>query len=374
MKNLLLILVAVMLVSAMILTGCTEPTPTTSVVPTTEETEATPTTSVVPTTEEPEVITLRYASMDSDTSWTAEHSLNPWIDAVESATNGRVTFEVYWSNTLSNPMDNWESVKSGIADAGVLAMPFWPGLAPLSDVISLPFLGIESAEQGSAVFWKLYEEFPSIRDEFKDIHLMFVGVSNPNVLITSEKQVKTLEDMSGMKVRVTGGPPTEYLKALDASPMLVPMVDVYMNLQKGVIDGVLASWTSVQSMSFYEVADYVTNVPVYSTYAARGMNLDVWNNLPSDIQDAINSVSGFDRSVLFGKTQFDDHVKVVRTELKELGHDMIEYTPPASELERWREAAEPIWEQWLNDMEAAGHPEAQEILDRALELVETYRP
>lgn len=363
MKKLFLILVAIVLGSAFIIAGCAEPAAEPAAAPA-------PTPAPTPTPEKPEVITLRFASMDSETSWTAEHSLNPWIEAVEKATNGRVKFEVYWNNTLSKPMDNWESLKSGIADAGVCAMPFWPGLAPLSDVISLPSLGIVSSEQGGSVFWKLYEKFPSIREEFKDIHLMFVGVSNPNVLITAEKQVKTLEDMKGMKFRVTGGPPTEYLKAMGASPMLVPMVDVYTNLQKGVIDGVLASWTSVESMKFFEVAKYVTNVPVYSTYAVRAMNLDVWNSLPPEIQDAINNVSGFERSVLFSKTQFDDHVTVVREE----GFGMIEYTPPADELARWQADAKPIWEQWLNDMEAAGHPEAQDILDTALELVETYRP
>jgi TRAP-type C4-dicarboxylate transport system substrate-binding protein len=367
MKKLLLILAAILLVGVLILAGCSESTPA-------QTTSATSAPTAAPASTPTQVITLRFASMDSDTSWTAKYCLIPWIEAVDKATGGRVKFDVYWNNTLSNAMDNWESLKSGISDASVLAMPFWPGLAPLSDVISLPFLGITSSAQGSAVFWKLYEKFPSIREEFKDIHLLFVGVSDPNVLITAGKQVKTLEDMKGMKFRVTGGPPTEYLKAIDASPMLVPMTDVYMNLQKGVIDGVLASWTSVQSMKFYEVAQYVTNVPLYSTYAARGMNLNVWNSLPSDIQDAINSVSGFDRSVTFGGAQFDEHVKVVKSELKDLGKTMNEYTPPASELARWQEPAKPIWDDWLKKMEAAGHPEAKDILDSALQLIDTYRP
>ena len=308
--------------------------------------------------------------MDSETSWTAEHSLKPWIEAVDKATNGRVKFEVYWSNTLSKPMDNWESVKSGIADAGACAMPFWPGLAPLSDVISLPSLGIVSSEQGGAVFWKLYEEYQSIHNEFNDVHMMFSGVSNPNIFITKDKPIKTIEDVKGMKIRVTGGPPTEYLKSLGASPMLVAMVDVYTNLQKGVIDGVLASWTSVQSMSFHEVAKYVSEVPVYSTYAIRAMNVDVWNSLPSDIQDAINSVSGYDRSVLFSKTQFDDHVGVVKAN----GYGMTVYEPTEEELAEWKDAAMPIWEQWVSDMEDAGYHEAQDILYTALELVETYHP
>jgi TRAP-type C4-dicarboxylate transport system substrate-binding protein len=364
--KILLIIITVLLSSTLILSGCSGESPTTATSPTTEEPEVTP-------TEEPEVITIRYASMDAETSWSAQHSTIPWAQDVERVTNGRVKVEVYWSNTLCAPMDVWESVKSGVADAGDMAMPFWPGLAPLSDVISLPFLGIDTAAQGSAVFWKLYEQYPSIRDEFKDIHFMFVAVSAPAVLITAEKQVKTVEDMKGMKVRVTGGPPTTYLESLGASGMLVPMVDVYTNLQKGVIDGVLASWTSVQSMSFYEVTEYVTNIPVYSTYCVRGMNLDFWNKLPPDIQDALNSINGFDRSVLYGKTQFDDHTAVVKSELKDLGHEMIEYTPSESEMAKWQEAATPIWQEWLKDMEAAGHPEAQEILDTTLELVETYR-
>ena len=362
-KKYLILLTLGVLSSLLLLASCSEsaPAPTSSTTPT-------PTPS--PTPAEQEVITLRFASMDSDTSWTAEHSLIPWTKAVEEATNGRVKFEVYWSNTLSKPMDNWESVKSGIADAGVCAMPFWPGLAPLSDVISLPSLGIVSSEQGGSVFWKLYEKYPSIQDEFKDVHLLFSGVSNPNIFITKDKPIKTIGDVRGMKIRVTGGPPTEYLKALGASPMLVAMVDVYTNLQKGVIDGVLSSWTSVQSMNFHEVAKYVSEIPVYSTYAIRAMNVAKWNSLPPDIQEAITNVSGYDRSVLFSKTQFDDHVGVVKAN----GYGMTVYEPTEEELVPWKDAAMPIWGQWVSDMEAAGHPEAQDILDTALELVETYRP
>ena len=358
-----LIIIIVILSSTLILSGCGEDSTTATTVQSTEA-----------TTEATEVFTIKYASMDAETSWSAQHSTIPWAEEVERVTDGRVQVEVYWSNTLCAAMDIWESVKSGVADAGDMAMPFWPGLAPLSDVISLPFLGVETAEQGSAAFWDLYEQYPSIRDEFQDIHFMFEAVSAPAVLITTGKQVKTVEDMAGMKIRVTGGPATDFVESVGASAMLVPMVDVYTNLQKGVIDGVLASWTSVQSMSFYEVAEYVTNVPVYSTYCVRGMNLDFWNSLPSDIQEALNGINGFDRSVLYGKTQFDEHTDVVKIELKELGYEMIEYTPTASEMADWQEAAMPIWQQWIDDMEEAGHPEATEILDTALELLETYRP
>jgi TRAP-type transport system periplasmic protein len=36
---------------------------------------------------------------------------------------------------------------------------------------------------------------------------------------------------------MTGGPPTDMIKALGAVPLLIPMTDIYISLQKGVIDG-----------------------------------------------------------------------------------------------------------------------------------------
>ena len=315
------------------------------------------------------VVTIRYATMDAKQSWTAQHSLIPWMTDAEKAANNEIKFEPYWSNTLSKPMDNWESVKSGVADAADCVMAFWPGLAPLSDVISLPFIGVESAEQGGAVFWRLYEKYPSIQAEFKQVHVLFLGVANPNILMTVDKQVKTLDDIAGLKIRVTGGPPTAYLKLINVSPMLVAMTDVYMNLQKGVIDGVVASWTSVESMKFHETIKYIANIPFYSPYAARVMNGNTWKRLSPEVQDAITSVSGYERSVLFSKTQFDDHVKVVRAK----GYDLVEYTPTPEELAQWQQSARPIWDKWVQDMTAAGHPEAQEILDTTLALLKSYK-
>ena len=316
------------------------------------------------------VVTIRYATMDAKQSWTGQHSLMPWWADVEEATNNQVKFEPYWSNTLSKPMDNWESVKSGVADAADCVMAFWPGLAPLSDVISLPFIGVESAAQGSAVFGQLYEKFPSIQAEYKDVHFMFIAVANPNVVMTVKKKVKTVDDLVGLKIRVTGGPPTSYLKSINASPMLVAMTDVYMNLQKGVIDGVVASWASVESMKFHETINNIVNIPFYSPFAARVMNLNTWNRLSPEIQAAVTSQSGLERGIMFGKTQFDDHVAVV----KQKGYDIEEYTPSKQELAQWQKSAEPIWQKWVADMAAKGHPEAQEILETTLDLLSKWKP
>ena len=57
---------------------------------------------------------------------------------------------------------------------------------------------------------------------FKENLKMFMSfqlwTSHPYFLITSKKQVKTMEDIKGLKIRVVGGPPTDQMKALGAVP------------------------------------------------------------------------------------------------------------------------------------------------------------
>ena len=79
--------------------------------------------------------------------------------------------------------------------------------------------------------------FRRIQDEFKDVKVLLFYTSEPYTLITRNKPVKSIEDIKGMKIRMTGGPPTDMMKLLGGVPMLIPMPDSYISLQKGVIDG-----------------------------------------------------------------------------------------------------------------------------------------
>src|SRR4029077_8539711 len=105
---------------------------------------------------------LTFADQNSPTGWGPAHALYPWAKQVEEATRGRVKVEVYPSPTLIKGIDMWKGVRSGIADIGWCVQGYWPEQTPVSDVMSLPFLPISSAEKGSEAMWKLYEKFPSV--------------------------------------------------------------------------------------------------------------------------------------------------------------------------------------------------------------------
>ncbi len=211
-------------------------------------------------------IKLTLADQNSPTAWGPTHALQPWVKQVEEATKGRVKIQVYPSQTLIKGVDMWRGIRSGIADIGWCVQGYWPEQTPLSDVASLPFLPITSGEKGGEMLWKLYEKYPAMQREFGDIQPLVLYTSSPNMVISPKKEIRTLEDFKGQKLRVLGGPPTEMAKALGAVPTLIPMPDVYQSLDKGVIDGALVPWEAVQGFRLYELAKSYTIAPFYVAY------------------------------------------------------------------------------------------------------------
>jgi TRAP-type C4-dicarboxylate transport system substrate-binding protein len=316
-----------------------------------------------------EPIVLRFAHQNPENGLSSVNAVGPWLKQIEEATGGKVKIQPFYGQTLAKGKDMWNATKMGITDIGWCFHGYWPGMTPVSDVISLPAMPFASAEKGSEILWKLYEKFPEIQKEYKDVKVLLFYTSPPYTLITVNKQVKTMADLQGMKIRMTGGPPTDMVKLLGGVPMLIPMPDNYISLQKGVIDGMGAPWEAIHVWRFYEVAKHFTEVPFPAVYFSVVMNKQKWDSLPKDVQDAIMSVSGEAGSKFWGKHFFDDMRATGLEKVKEAGNgdNVVSLSP--EERQKWIDVGgKPIWNTWVKDMEAKGVKNAQEILDATLQL------
>jgi TRAP-type transport system periplasmic protein len=320
-------------------------------------------------------VKIRYADQNSATGWEGSHAAQPWLDQITAATNNAVTFETYYSQSLFKGTDAWTSTKYGVADVAMMVHGYWAYQTPLADVMTLPLLPFKSAKQASGIIWQLYEKYPSLQDEFKDNHVLVTYASDPYILITNKKQVKTLEDIRGMQIRVTAGPPVNMIRLLGATPVTKSMPDSYLALQKGEIDGMAVSWEAILSFRLYEVVKYYTYMPLFSVYLSQAMNNERWDSLPQYIRDQIKSVGGLKGSLFWGENQFDTAAAEGRSIVKKQGLEMVEYTMPDEELARWRAVAgQPLWDAWVKKMTEKGLPEAKEILQTTQKMIETYSP
>ena len=315
-------------------------------------------------------ITLTLTDHNAPNSLVEKNGILPWVKRVEEATKGRVKIRVFGSQTLAKAPDCWKAVKSGVADIGWCFGGFWPDMTPLAEVITLPMLPIRSSEHGSEVFWKLYEKFPAIQREYADVKPLWLFTTEPFVLVTTKKPVKTMEDIKGLKIRMGGGPQSDQIRALGANPVLVPMPDSYIAMDNGVVDGGGYPWEAIYSFRFYEVVKHYTIVPLSVGHLSLAMNKAKWNSLPKDIQDQIMSVSGLEGSKAFAREAFDPSRTMVTELVKSGKAEGTMYTLPPEEVARWTKiAGEPIWQDWVKRMEAKGLKDAKEILAATLEML-----
>jgi TRAP-type transport system periplasmic protein len=314
--------------------------------------------------------TFSLADQNSPTSLYELHAIGPWAKRVEEATKGRVKIRVYPSQTLVKATEAWKAVKGGIADIAWCFHGYWADMTPNTDVLTMPFLPFPTAEKAGEVAWTMYERYPVIQKEFEDVKVLMLWISNAHILLSNKRLVKSLDDIKGMKIRVTGGPPTEQIRAMGGVPMLMPQPDVYDALDKGVIDAAAASWEAMHGYRQYEVARYQTIVPMSSIYFSMVMNKQKWNSLPKDIQDQIMSVSGLEGSKAMGKGAYDSAKDVIEKTLKDNNIKFERYVVPEEDVARWRKiAGDPVREAWLQKMEAKGNKQVRELLAAVEELI-----
>ncbi len=314
-------------------------------------------------------IKLTFADQNSPTGWGPSRALTPWVKQVEDATKGRVKIQVYPSQSLVKGVDMWKAASAGTIDIGWCVQSYWPDLTPLSDVVSLPGLPFKSAEKSSEVLWKLYEKFPAIQKEYTAVQPLALYTATPFFILTTKKQIKSLEDVQGMKIRIVGPPSTAHFKAIGGVPTPMPMPDVYQALDRGVLDGASAPWEALHAFRLYEVSKFITIAPLATVYFSICANRAKMQSLPADVRDQIMSVGGLAGSKFWGKNFFDSAQQGVEAALKEAKKELVRYDLPAAEVQRWNKLAEPVHEDWVKRNEAKGHKEAREILNTMLSML-----
>lgn len=308
------------------------------------------------------VIELKYGHHNKPLSFAQKYAQTVWVKKVEEATQGKVKVTIYPAATLFKPRDAYDACISGIADMAWGFIGLFHSRFPLSDMVSLPLLGLKDAEMGSLCMWHLYEKFPAVRKEYKDVKVLVLHTHRGGPIGTS-KPVHRLKDFKGLKIRTPGGGPLELMKATGASPMKMSPDAIYLNMEKGVIEGWTIDPEGAEGRKLQEVTKYYILPYSYVGCFWIIMNKDKWNSLPPDIQKQIMSVSGKFGARFHGKAWDRAAIEaeeILIREIKKRGGEAV--TLPSEDIAEWRKIAKGIWNKEVARWEAKGLP-AREILD-----------
>lgn len=288
----------------------------------------------------------------------------PWCDKLNKDSGGKLKCQIYPAMQLGGtPQQLFDQVKDGVADIVWTVPGYQAGRFPVVEAFELPFM-VRDSERASRGLW-LYA-MKNASAEFKGVKPLLFHVHDGSLIHSTRKQVKTLEDFKGLKVRAPTRQSTKMVTALGASPVPMPLPQAAEALSKGVIDAAMIPWEVVPAMKFEEITKFHTEAPageaqMSNTVFVLAMNPAKYDNLPPELKKVIDANSGAERSAWVGKVFAEDAAPGRKS--AEVRKNTF-YTLPLAEFKRWEAATAGVADEWVKDMNAKGF-DGKRLLEEA---------
>jgi TRAP-type C4-dicarboxylate transport system substrate-binding protein len=280
-------------------------------------------------------------------------------ELVSAKTGGEFTINVSYGG-LSKNRENLDGISIGAFEMAQFCAGYHPDKNRLITVLELPFLGVENLDQEVAVSHAVYAH-PAVQEEMAQWNakiLMTSPMPQYNIVGTGAPR-DTLDKMSGMRVRATGGLGKAF-EAVGAVPTSVTATEAYQAMESGVVDTVAFAQHAHLSFGTINQADWWTaNLNPGTVNCPVVVNTDAYDSLSDEHRAALDS--SIDESIAHYLANYGELLKKWDSVLAE--KDVAKVELSAGELDAFRaKAADPIRDAWIKDIEAQGLP-GQELYD-----------
>lgn len=235
---------------------------------------------------------LTYATYIPDTF--AMTKADVWfMNEVTRRTNGRITFEKYYSGSLLKASDILPGVSSGAADIGnSVPSAYNRQDYPLSN-ITLPFITTR-VDSLTYAFKDLYDKNPQFRKEYESrgLKLLYAPAYAENT-IWSTKEIAKPADVKGLRVRAVLAV-GDSLAKMGASIVAIPFPDAIDGMRRGALDAMSATpFDTGVSAGLSEIARFGSDAGSMGVYAvsATVINQKTWAALDAETQKIMETVA-----------------------------------------------------------------------------------
>ncbi len=300
-------------------------------------------------------VTLRFQHFVSPASANPTYFMQPWADAIEEQSDGRIKVELYPFMQLGGAAPSqYDLIRDGAVDGGWVIPGYQPNRFPEAEAMELPFMTTKSGEEASAAAWEFTQAY--LMDDFADVHVIAAHMHGPGIVHKRGQSVETVEDFAGLKLRGPSRPATLLLEKLGATPIGMPVPQFPEALSKGVVDGGVITWEMSPSLKLNELTDSHTDVAgdraLYNLYFIWAMNKDVYEGMPDDLRAIIDANSGMMASKWAGRAHDTGDV-VGRDLMAADGNEIAQLSE--DETARIKALGEEVTTDWIAEMDDKGY-------------------
>ena len=207
-----------------------------------------------------------------------------WLtEQLAKRTNGRFKLDVVTFPELG--MTGAELIRLlniGTIDAGEVVTGYVSGEFPLIEGAQMVgvYENLDQARRAYEAWMKLVAE-PNAK-QMGGVPISTLAFTTQ--LLWSKFPVNSLADIKGKKIRIFAKAQADYMTALGATAVSIPIGDVYSALERGVIDGCVTGPEIAAGFKYHEVVQYVTDLLLGPGAGYVVVSDKAWRSLPADMR------------------------------------------------------------------------------------------
>nr|MBA2450394.1 TRAP transporter substrate-binding protein [Chloroflexota bacterium] len=214
-------------------------------------------------------------------------------ELAEAKTGGALEIQLFANNVLGQEREVVQQVQQGLVDMMMSGTAIWGAVAPKLQIIDLPFLWRDYDHVNKVMDGEVGQAFTQYMAETAKARPMgFCDSFGFRNVVTRSKEVKTAEDLRGLKLRTIQSP--IYVKAIElmeANPTPMAFGEVYTSMQTGVLDGYEHDASTSLATKFYEVAKYLARTQHIHGTVINAVSVQKIDALPADLKKALEDAA-----------------------------------------------------------------------------------
>lgn len=233
--------------------------------------------------------TLRFAHWVPPQHTLTASTIDPLVAAV--APSG-LEIQVFPGGELgAGPLEQYVRAVTGVADIVWGLEGYTSSQFPRTMISELPG-ALPEGMTGYDMLWNAYDA-GLLNDEFPGTRPLALWLSEPNIFIMRDHDIRTPADVAGLKIRVSGSAAAATIEALGGTPVQMPAGEIYNALQTGLIDGVVTGASAVGDFRLDEVANsYTLGAPLGRISFYVVMNQGAYDGLTDAERASLDAIAG----------------------------------------------------------------------------------
>ena len=307
-------------------------------------------------------MTWNFACSTTETSTWADGG-RKFGELMEKATGGKVKVNIYAADQLTNgnQSEGIQALMNG--DPVQISMHsnlIYSAFDPRFNVVSLPFV-YDSYDDADAKFdGEAGEKLKEILSEY-GLHCMGIAENGFRELTNSKREIKSVDDMKNLKVRVAGSNLLmECYKRWGADATNMNWSETYTALQQNTVEGEENPLPAIDAASVQEVQPYCSMWDAIYDCLFFCINEDIYNGLTPEQQKVVDEAG--QKAVEYERyinRSGDDEIKE-----RWASQNGVTFTEKEDmDIDSFKEAVEGVDEWFVNELESQGYDDAQDLVD-----------